>query len=266
MARPYKARRICQLPTVAVFEPAEGNAKREVELSLEEYEAIRLIDLLGCTQEECALQMGVARTTVQSVYTSARKKTAQCLVYGWRLCIRGGNYQVCPKGAGCCRNQSRGRLCMGADRAAEERKQEGITMKIAVTYENGQIFQHFGHTEEFKIYQTEGQEILSSQTVGTGGSGHGALAGFLKSQGVEALICGGIGGGARAALAEAGIRLYPGASGDADQAVKNLLAGTLDYDPDTQCSHHQGEDHDCHHGGDDHHCGHHDGGHGCGVH
>lgn len=115
-------------------------------------------------------------------------------------------------------------------------------MKIAVTYENGQIFQHFGHCEAFKIYETDGQKVISSQIVSAIGSGHGALAGFLLGHGVDALICGGIGGGARAALADAGIRLYPGASGSADENVSALLANTLSYDPDTVCSHHHHED------------------------
>ena len=129
-------------------------------------------------------------------------------------------------------------------------------MKIAVTYENGQVFQHFGHTEEFKVYDTEDKKILSSQVVGTGGSGHEALAVFLKNLGVEVLICGGIGGGARTALAQAGIELYPGASGDADQAVEALLSGSLVYDPNTVCSHHhEGGEHNCH--GHGHSCGEH---------
>lgn len=125
-------------------------------------------------------------------------------------------------------------------------------MKIAVTYENEQIFQHFGHCEAFKLYQVEDKRVVSSQVVGTGGSGHEALAVFLKNLGVEALICGGIGGGARTALAQAGIDVYPGASGPADQAVDAFLKGSLDYDPDTVCSHHHegGENHSCHgHGG-----------------
>lgn len=127
-------------------------------------------------------------------------------------------------------------------------------MKIAVTYENGQVFQHFGHTEEFKVYDTEDKKILSSQVVGTGGSGHEALAVFLKNLGVKVLICGGIGGGARTALAQAGIDLYPGASGDADQAVEALLNGSLDYDPNTMCSHHHEDgEHNCH--GHGHSCG-----------
>ena len=98
-------------------------------------------------------------------------------------------------------------------------------MKIAVTYENGQVFQHFGHTEQFKIYEAAEGKVVSARVVETGGSGHGALAGFLRGLGVDTLICGGIGGGARSALAEAGIQLYPGASGSADAQVEALLAG-----------------------------------------
>ena len=127
-------------------------------------------------------------------------------------------------------------------------------MKIAVTYENGQVFQHFGHTEQFKVYEVEDNKIVSSEVVGTNGQGHGALAGFLFGGGVDVLICGGIGGGARAALAEAGISLYPGASGGADAQVEAFLAGNLNYDPDTMCNHH--------HEGGEHNCG----SHGCGEH
>ena len=83
-------------------------------------------------------------------------------------------------------------------------------MRIAVTYENGEIFQHFGHTGQFKVYDTEDRKVLSSEVVDTNGSGHGALAGVLSALHVDALICGGIGGGAQAALAAAGIKLYGG--------------------------------------------------------
>ena len=119
-------------------------------------------------------------------------------------------------------------------------------MIIAVTYENGQVFQHFGHTGQFKLYQVDNGAVTASQVVDTNGSGHGALAGFLAGRKVDALICGGIGGGARTALAQAGIQLYPGVTGDADQAVAALLSGRLAYDPDTVCSHHEHEHgHDC---------------------
>ena len=128
-------------------------------------------------------------------------------------------------------------------------------MKIAVTYENGQVFQHFGHCEQFKLYDVADGKVTASQVVSAVGSGHGALAGFLQSHGADTLICGGIGAGARTALAEAGIALYPGVTGGADQAVAALLAGALSYDPDTQCAHHHEEGHECHSGscGEDKH-------------
>lgn len=131
-------------------------------------------------------------------------------------------------------------------------------MKIAVTYENGMIFQHFGHTEQFKVYEVENGQVVSAAVVGTNGSGHGALATLLGGMNVQVLICGGIGGGARAALAQAGIELYPGASGDADAAVQALLTGSLNYDPNTMCQHHHHEEgHACgDHGCGSHGCGH----------
>ena len=119
-------------------------------------------------------------------------------------------------------------------------------MIIAVTYENENIYQHFGHTAQFKLYQVEDGKVIASQVVDTLGSGHGALAGFLYAYQVDTLICGGIGGGARMALAQAGIKLYGGVSGDADEAVEALLAGELVYNPNVQCSHHaHGEGHGC---------------------
>ena len=125
-------------------------------------------------------------------------------------------------------------------------------MKIAVTYEAGLVFQHFGHTSAFKIYEVEENEVKSAQVIDTDGHGHGALAGFLAAQGVDILICGGIGGGAQMALAEAGIRLFGGVMGDADEAVEAFLAGQLNYNPCVQCNHH-GHDHNC----GDHGCGSH---------
>ena len=126
-------------------------------------------------------------------------------------------------------------------------------MKIAVTYENEAVFQHFGHTAAFKVYTVENGAVTQTQVVDTCGSGHGALAGFLQALGVDTLICGGIGGGARMALAEAGIRIFGGVSGDADEAVEAFLAGALEFDPNARCSH-LGEGHSCgdHH---DHQCG-----------
>lgn len=133
-------------------------------------------------------------------------------------------------------------------------------MKLAVTYENGLIFQHFGHTEQFKVYTVEGSDILSAEVVDTVGFGHGTLAELLSRLGVSTLICGGIGGGAQIALGNAGIKLYGGVSGSCDEAVKAFLAGKLDYNPDVRCDHHEHA-----HGADGHSCGNHGcGSHGCG--
>lgn len=130
-------------------------------------------------------------------------------------------------------------------------------MKIAVTYAGGLIFQHFGHTAQFKIYEVENGHVVSSQVVDTNGSGHGALAGFLSAQGVDTLICGGIGGGAQMALTNAGIKLYGGIAGEADEAVAALLAGALEYNPAPNCNHHHhGEGHSCGSHGCGSHCGH----------
>lgn len=130
-------------------------------------------------------------------------------------------------------------------------------MKIAVTYEDGMIFQHFGHTAAFKIYEVQAGKVVDSLVLQTNGSGHGALSGMLAQAGVNMLICGGIGSGARMALNEAGIVIMGGVSGDADEAVELFLAGLLRFDPNATCAHHHGEEaHTC----GDHGCG----GHSCG--
>lgn len=111
-------------------------------------------------------------------------------------------------------------------------------MKIAIPHQNGQVFQHFGKTKQFKLYTAEGGRITGSALFDGVGEGHGALAGILRDQGVDSLICGGIGAGARTALEEAGIAFYPGVTGNADAMAEALVAGTLQYDPDTQCADH----------------------------
>lgn len=249
MPRSAKCRRVCQMPAHCRFSPELPTQGETVVLAVEEYETIRLVDFQGLTQEEAAVQMGVARATVQRIYAQARQKLAAFLVEGRPLQIGGGSYAICRR-----------KNCRGCGGSASLPKRKGCKqMKIAVTYENGNVYGHFGHTEQFKIYDIVDGTLADAQVVPTNGSGHGALAGFLKEHGVDVLICGGIGGGARNALAEAGIQLYPGAAGDADAQVESLLAGSLSYDPDTVCNHHHdhGEGHDCHgHGhGEEHHCG-----------
>ena len=127
-------------------------------------------------------------------------------------------------------------------------------MIIAVTYEQGQVFQHFGHTEQFKLYEVEDGNVASTELLDSNGSGHGALAALLADVSIDVLICGGIGGGAQAALEERGIELCAGASGDADEAVAAYLRGEL-VNTGANCDHHG-------HRGEDHACGEH----GCGGH
>lgn len=134
-------------------------------------------------------------------------------------------------------------------------------MKIAVTYDNGNIFQHFGRTESFKVYEVENNQVISSEVIGSNGVGHGALAGLLAEQKVDVLICGGIGGGAQAALAEAGVELCSGAEGDTDQAVEAYLKGEL-VSTGANCDHH-GEGHSCGDHEEGHSCGDHEEGHSC---
>ena len=227
------------MPLYRSFSPDDIAADESVRMTVDEYEAVRLLDAEGLTQEACADRMNVARTTVTAIYDSARKKIADAIVHGKRLLIAGGCCEFAPT---------------EIDQNIMEKGSD--TMRIAVTYENGEVFQHFGHSEQFKLYDVENGKIVSEQVVDTNGSGHGALAGFLQAAKVDALICGGIGMGAQMALADAGIRLYAGVQGSADAAAKALAEGTLNYDPDARCDHH-GHHHDGDCGHDhcaDHHC------------
>lgn len=259
MPRPPKCRKVCFFPQNLEFLPAqEGEVMDPVILTVDEFEAIRLIDKEGLSQEACCERMEIARTTVQKIYGHARRKIADALVDGRPLRIQGGNYRLCNGREGACGNaacykQELQRLC---DMTKGEQ-----TMRIAVTYENGLIFQHFGHTENFKVYDVEDGKVVSAQVVSTNGSGHGALAGVLHDLNADVLICGGIGGGARMALEQIGVKLYGGVSGSADAAVAAFVAGELDYNPDVRCSHHDhehGEGHTCgSHGCGSGHCGNH---------
>lgn len=257
MPRPKRCRRVHGYPRCASFAPDEGESRDYIILSLDEYETIRLLDYEGQTQSQCADAMGVSRTTVTDIYDKARHKLADCLVNGKKLVIAGGSYRIDGT----------------ENQFSQKFSQKGKnTMRIAVAYEpNGEIFQHFGRTEAFKIYEINNGSVDTIGMLPSGDAGHGALTGLLKAADVDALICGGIGGGARMALAEEGIALYAGVSGSADEAVESLSKGTLEAQSTASCSQH-GESHECghhghgthgnegrhgHHHGESHHCGHH---------
>ena len=235
MPRTRKCRKICGFPDYYSFIPedTEAGSIETILLSLDEFETIRLLDYEGLNQEQCAARMGVARTTVTAMYESARKKLISAVVEGKRLCIAGGNIEI-----------DRERTPLSVEIKSKGEK----TMRVAVTYDNGNVFGHFGRTEQFKVYDIEDGKIVNSQILGTNGEGCGALAGILNIAEVDALICGGIGGGAQMALEEAGIKLYAGASGSTDAAVEALIAGTLDASGEANCDHHDhehGEGHSC---------------------
>ena len=239
MPRPKLCRRICGYPDYWSFAPEDSEPDETIPLMLDEFETIRLIDHQKLTQEECAAAMGVSRATITSIYESARYKVADAMVNGKRIRITGGTYRMdeVPAAAGI------------------KEKGENI-MRIAVTYENGMVGQHFGRTEQFKLYDIENGAVKASQVIDTNGTGHGALAGFLRAADVQTLICGGIGMGAQMALADAGIRLYAGVQGSADAVAKALTEGRLEYAPDARCDHHgHHHDGDCSHNPcAEHHC------------
>ncbi len=230
-----------------------GEEQQPVILTIDEYECIRLMDKEGLSQEQASRRMQVARTTAQKIYDTARKKLADALVEGRPLHIQGGAYRICDGRDGACPSGG----CFKQLIQQCYRKKGENSMRIAVTYENGMIFQHFGHTEQFKVYDIEGGKVTQSQVVSTNGSGHGALAGVLQALQADVLICGGIGGGAQMALASLGVKLYGGVSGSTDAAVEALLNGVLEFNPNVRCSHHDHE-----HGAEGHTCG----DHGCGSH
>ena len=217
--RPKKGRKVCGLPLSREFLPSADFVRQEsVLLAVDEYEAVRLIDYQGFTQEECAGYMGVARTTVQEIYSRARRKLARMLVEARPLRIDGGPI-------GCAMDRSLLVAVGGANDIARKvlfvarlrparkwiQRRRRDRMKIAVPYENGQIFQHFGHTECFKLYPVQDGQVTGPVLLDTNGSGHGALAQLLQEQGVDTLICGGDwrrraerlgpGGGSRSILA-----------------------------------------------------------------
>lgn len=255
MARPCKRRRVCGKPLCNQFAPKSIENKVSIVLTLDEYECIRLIDYEGLEQEQCSKQMGVSRATIQAIYKSAREKIADMVINAKELSINGGDITFCERENSCNRKH-----CFAGEVKSILSKGGKIDMRIAVTYDNGAIFQHFGHTETFKVYDVENGVIVSEEILGSNGNGHGALATLLSGNKVDVLICGGIGGGAQMALAQAGIKLYGGVSGNADVAVKALLEETLEFNPNVRCNHH-GEGHE-HHGNcgsggcGSHSCGH----------
>ncbi len=222
MPRPRKSRRVCHFPQHLQFGPQKVSEEAEpVQMTVDEYETIRLIDLERLSQEDCGEWMGIARTTVQLIYTSARKKLAQMLVEGRPLQISGGDYRLCDGGDHCgkkpCYRQH------NTDR--KELTDKNRRMRIAVPYEAGNIFPDFKEARQFMIYDVLDETIHASETVAVKGTGYGAQLGILTAMRVDALICGKIDLDTSIALTTAGIQFYAGITGAADAAAKNVICG-----------------------------------------
>lgn len=239
MSRPQRCRRVCAEPRFAKFAALGSESSESICLSTDEYEVIRLVDYERKTHEECSKQMDISRTTVTEIYDSARRKIANFLVNGYNLEIGGGNYRICDgSSVRCCE-----RHCYRKNETASLRSAEAVKiekpqgrMRIAVTYEKGMVFPHFGHTERFKIYGVENGNVVSQNLVDTSGSAHGTLPDILKELQIDCLICGGIGSMAVKSLEGAGIKVISGISGEADQAAANYVSGSLLSSGNSPCS------------------------------
>ncbi len=242
MPRKPSPKTIRSLPPAHAFTPSQsdpGTTQGGIILLLEEWEALRLVDYAGLEQTAAALSMNISRQSVQMLLSSARSKLARAVVEGLPLHIQGD-----PKNLG--NNQT-----LITKRIS--------SMKIAVTTQHTQVFPHFGRTPEFYVVTAEDGKIVEERIIPAPAEGHGALVGFLVSQDVDALICGGIGGGAVNSLRAAGIQIYAGASGSVKEQVLSLLSGQLPQQGDANCDHHEEHDHNHQHDHDQ-------GGHGCGHH
>lgn len=228
-------------PPARSFTPSGGSfasGQSDVNLLLEEWEALRLVDYAGMEQTRAALSMGISRQSVQMLLSSARTKLARAVVEGLTLQIVGDQEQY-----------------KDINLQLEKRISK---MKIAVTAQHTQVFPHFGRTPEFYLVTAEDGKITEEKIVAAPAEGHGALVGFLISQGVDTLICGGIGGGAVNGLRSSGIKVYAGASGSVKEQVLSLLSGQLPQQGEANCDHHDEHDHEHDHGqGHGHGCGHH---------
>ena len=224
MPRPRKCRMVCRLPGASEFVPLDGRKDASpIVLTVDEFEALRLIDGEDYSQEQCGEQMHIARATVQQIVDSARKKISFALVEGRPLKILGGEYRLCEGGAarcGCCR--------AGCGRCLRNRK-EGFAMRIAVAANGNEVAGHFGHCENFWLYDVENQAIVKEESIPNPGHRPGFLPNFWETTAQNVVIaghgrkCGGY-------FAHRNIETILGASGDAHGGGKLICAGELHSD------------------------------------
>lgn len=226
MPRPRKCRKVCQLPSNFGFEPINaGQTMDPIVLTVDEYETIRLIDREGFSQEQCGEYMKIARTTVQQIYTSARKKLADALVEGIPLRIRGGDYQLCDGkedfcGCGGCRRHRRSSV-----QSAEEEK----TMKIAIPLDDDKenVCVSFGRAPYFLFAEGEKIEILENPAADAEGGAGIKAAQFLVDQGAKILITVRCGQNAADVFQAADMKIYSAAGASAKDNLSAFADGKL---------------------------------------
>lgn len=210
MARPTKSKKIHCIPRCKKFEVIGTKAKNVIQLTLEQFEAIRLIDKQGLSQAQAAKAMEISRTTLQRTYDEARIKLAIALVDGCDIHIYGGNYK----------------LCLDKKNKSKTNKEKNI-MKIALPCVNNEVSGHFGHCENFLIFTEENGKIVKTDSLPSPEHKPGFLPNFLNEQGANVIIAGGIGGSAINILNSFDIEVITGATGDPKTAVEKYLAGEL---------------------------------------
>lgn len=235
MPRPRKCRRVCQLPGAPEFVPVDGAEDAQpIVLTVDEFEAIRLIDGENYSQEQCGGCMCIARATVQQIVDSAHRKIALALVEGRPLKISGGEYCLCAEDAPCCEHCRAGNTVRGKG---------GIAMKIVVAAMGNEVAGHFGYCENFRIYEIEGKTIVHEESIPNPGHRPGFLPNFLGDLGASVVIAGGMGENAAGIFAHRKIETILGAKGDARTAVEAYLRGELHSDASACHRHEHGHEH-----------------------
>lgn len=227
IARPRKHRNVCKLPENNRFGPL-GMSEQQSEfvvITIDQYETIRLIDLEGLTQEECSDQMHIARTTVQRIYSNARKKIAEAIVEGKALKIEGGDYKLCNGqgqfcGRGKC-NRGRGNID-SLDGKIKERSLMKIVIPVNEKSVDVYISENFGRAEYFLVYDTESKEkkfIVNTAVQSSGGAGIKA-AQIVIDTGAGVLITPRCGQNAADVVSGAGIKIYKSVEGTVESNIK----------------------------------------------
>lgn len=240
MPRPPKWRCLECRPGTQVFGPAGapmGTLDKAV-LSFDEFEALRLLHLEHLGQEEVGRRLGVSRSTVSRMASRAHRTVTEALVHGKALCVEDGPVTV---------------VCIDGGRQGHENdlSDSGGLMIVAVPHLQGSVNAHFGSTREFLIATVAGDKVEQTALYQIQGMqhNHAGIAGFLREQGVEVILAGGMGAPMQQALKQAGFEVYCGVSGPVVPAVEAFARGEIEQS-EVACSHHQGEHHHAGHQGD----------------